>query len=215
MTPEFAIAVDPIIVYVVNLLDRISEGNEPDPQEEQLRIRALMDRADGSLAGAHREGWQLAKYALTTWTDEMLISAPWEGRSWWVNNVMEYAIFQTNIAFTEFYVQARSAAELANKNALEVFYVCVVLGFRGLYRDSSSEYAAEEAGLPATLEGWAKNCAMVIQLGQGVPSMNELPRPGRGAPPLQGRFMALGAIVLGFFLASLVALLATRYAGLF
>ena len=213
MTPEFAVAVDPVIVYVVNLLDRIGDGKEPDPQEEQLRIRSLMDRAEGGLSGAHREGWALAKYALTTWTDEMLITAPWEGRSWWTNNALEFAMFQTNIAFSDFYEKARSAAALTSKNALEVFYVCVVLGFRGLYRDASAEIDAVEAGLPPTLEGWARNCAMVIQLGQGVPTINELPRPGRGAPPLQGRFMALGALVLGVFLVALVALLVVWSSG--
>ena len=56
MTPEFARAVDPIIVYVVNLLDRIGENEEPDPQEEHTRIRSLLDRAEGALTGNHREG---------------------------------------------------------------------------------------------------------------------------------------------------------------
>jgi len=211
MTPEFARAVDPIIVYVVNLLDRIGENEEPDPQEEHTRIRSLLDRAEGALTGTHREGWPLAKYALTTWTDELLIAAPWEGRSWWTNNALEFAVFRTNIAFTEYYNKAREAAELTKKNALEVFYVCVVLGFRGLYGDESAETIAEEAGMPPTLEGWAKKCAMVIQLGQGVPRVSEMPRPGTGAPPLEGQFMALGAMVLGVFLAALVAVLVISY----
>ncbi len=211
MTPEFATAVDPIVVYVVNLLDRIGEDEEPDPQEEHTRIRSLLDRAEGGLSGAHREGWLLAKYALTTWIDEMLIAAPWEGRSWWTNNALEFAIFQSNIAYSEFYIKAREAAELTHKNALEVFYVCVVLGFRGLYRDPSGEMSAVDAGLPPTLEGWAKKCAMVIQLGQGVPTISEFPRPGVGAPPLQGRFMTLGALVLGVFLAALVAVLVKSF----
>lgn len=210
MTPEFASSVDPIIVYVVNLLDRIGEDKEPDPQEEHTRIRALISRADGALTGSHREGWDLAQYALATWVDEMLISAPWDGRTWWTQNALEFAIFNTNVAFTEFYNRAREAAQLTSKNALEVFYVCVVLGFRGLYRDPGAETIAEDAGLPPTLEGWAKKNGMVIQLGQGVPSLNEFPRPGVGAPPLDGRFMALGAAVLGVFLVALLGVFA-RY----
>ncbi len=176
-----------------------------------MRIRSLLDRAEGGLPASQREGWQLAKYALTTWTDEMLIAAPWEGRSWWTNNALEFAVFQTNIAYSEFYMKAREAAELTSKNALEVFYVCVVLGFRGLYRDPNADVAAMDAGLPPTLEGWAKKCAMVIQLGQGVPTINEFPRPGLGAPPLQGRFMTLGALVLGVFLAALAAVLISSF----
>lgn len=211
MTPEFAAAVDPIIVYVVNLIDRIGENQEPNPQEEHDRVRALLDRAEGQLTGHHREGWPLAKYALATWTDEMLIAAPWEGRSWWVSNCLEFAVFRTNIAFHEYYEQARQAAELTSKNALEVFYVCVVLGFRGLYGDAHAATIAEEAGLPPTLEAWAKRSAMVIQLGQGVPTLGDFPRPGAGAPPLEGRFIALGAILLGVFLAALAGVLALSY----
>lgn len=207
MTPNFAAAVDPFIVYVVNLLDRIGEDEEPDPEEEHTRIRSLLDRAENQL-GNDREGWDLAKYALTVWTDELLISAPWDGRGWWVSNAMEFAIFRTNVAFTEFFAKAREAANLTKKNALEVFYVCAVLGFRGLYRDPNAESLALDAELPPTFEGWAKKCATVIQLGQGVPPIHENPRPGTGAPPLEGQFIALGSLLLGITLAAICGLLA-------
>ncbi len=69
MTPNFAQAVDPIFLYVLALLDRISRDTKPKPQEERARIRALIDEAEARL-GSGTE-WELAKYALVSWIDEM------------------------------------------------------------------------------------------------------------------------------------------------
>ena len=45
MTPKFALAVDPIFLHVLDLLERIRRGEKPSPQEERLRIRGLLDPA--------------------------------------------------------------------------------------------------------------------------------------------------------------------------
>ena len=206
MTPSFAAAVDPFIVYVIKLLERIEGGLEPDPAQEQQRLRAFLDQAEVRLSGAS-EVWQLAKYALAAWADEMLIAAPWEGRTWWTNHALEFALFRKNTAFSEFYTQAEQAANLPNKDALEVFYVCVIMGFRGLYQDANASEVAPEFGLPPTVEEWARRVAESIRLGQGVPPIHENPRPGDGAPPLEGKFYFLGAVVLGVTLLAVLGLL--------
>src|SRR5690349_16160027 len=52
MTPNFAQAVDPIFLYVLALLDRISRDAKPKPQEERVRIRALIDEAEARLGSS-------------------------------------------------------------------------------------------------------------------------------------------------------------------
>ena len=99
-----------------------------------MRIRSRLDHAEAQLG--RTPDWLLAKYALVAWIDEMLIvDAPWRDRDWWNENKLEWEIFQTNSRYDLFYKKAKEAFALPQKDALETFYVCVVLGFRGLYRD--------------------------------------------------------------------------------
>ncbi len=202
MTPKFSEAVDPVILYIVELLDRISANESPDPEEVRVQVRGRLDEAESRL-GQTKE-WELAKYALVAWIDELLIEAPWDGRRWWEEKSLEFDVFNTRDRFTEFYHKAEQAAELSKKDALEVYYVCVVLGFRGIYRDPSAAILAEQLRLPPTLEAWAKRVALAIQLGQGVPPIIESPRPATGAPPLEGKFLLIGAGLAGISLSAIL-----------
>ena len=136
MTPRFASAVDPIFLCVLDLLDRISSNQVSSPEDESNRIQNRFREAEAQVGEIH--GWELAKYALTSWIDDVLIEAPWEGRDWWENNSLEFAYFKTRDRATEFFIKSKQAAELSRRDFLEVFYVCVVLGFRGMYGLSES-----------------------------------------------------------------------------
>jgi type VI secretion system protein ImpK len=190
MTPKFAQAVDPIFLHVVGLLDRIGRDEKLSPTEERLRIRALIDQADAIL-GASPE-WDSAKYALASWIDEMLVDLPWEGRDWWSNNVLEMELFSTRACYEQFFVRAKEASALTRRDALEVYYVCIVLGFRGFYRDPAMAQSFIQAyGLPSDLETWAKQVTMTIRLGQGRPPLGGPRREVVGAPPLRGKSLVV------------------------
>jgi type VI secretion system protein ImpK len=190
MTPKYAQAIDPVMLHVLGLLDRISREERPSPPDERLRIRTLIDQAE-ALLGAN-EQWQLGKYAVVAWTDEMLVDAPWDGRDWWSNNVLEVELFSSRECYDRFYILAKEAGTLANRDALEVFYICVVLGFRGLYRDPEfSRSTIQTLGLPPDVESWARQAAMSVRLGQGRPQITGKKRDLVGAPPLRGRYIAL------------------------
>ena len=184
MTPKFAQSVDPIILNVLGVLDRIEKSDSPSRDDVQLRLRALIDEADARL-GTGKE-WMLAKYALVAWIDEMLVDAPWDGREWWNNNVLEQKLFNSRNRHQQFFISAQQAAELTGKDALEVFYVCVILGFRGLYHDPSSAPAlAESLSLPADLNVWSKQTALSIRLGQDLPPLGGPGPEIEGARPLR------------------------------
>jgi type VI secretion system protein ImpK len=199
MTPKFSKAVDPVFMHVLGLLERIARDENPPVSDERVKIRGWLDQAEGQLG--HGQDWQLAKYALVSWIDDVLIDAPWEGRNWWKENALEVEVFNTRLRNEQFYMKAKEAASLTSKDALEVFYVGVVLGFRGLYRDPAAAAAlAEPRGLPPDLETWAKQTSMAIQLGQGRPAISEASQTIEGAPPLDGPAMLVWASFLGLFL---------------
>ncbi len=199
MSPTLAQAVDPIFLHVLDLLERIEAGSPTSTQEERLRIRTLIDQAEATIGGGAE--WELAKYALVSWIDEMLVELPWSGQEWWSNNVLEVELFNTRLCYEEFYTRAQQAATMSRRDALEVFYVCVVLGFRGMYRDPQlAAHLLQARGLPADINTWAKQVAMTIRLGQGRPPLAEPRREITGAPPMRGKtrlmWVSLAAVLL-------------------
>ena len=199
MTPEFAKAVDPIFLGVLGLLDRIGRDEPLNAEEERVRIRGALDQAEALLGQG--DDWQVAKYGLVAWIDEVLIDAPWEASSWWRENSLEWEEYKTLDRSEEFYLKAREASTLRRRNALEVFYVGVVLGFRGLYRDPGRVEALHEGlELPSDLEAWAKQTAMAIHLGRGIPPISDSSVPIEGAPPLDGPFTLIWSSAVGLIL---------------
>jgi type VI secretion system protein ImpK len=190
MTPHFSHAVDEVFVYVIGLLTRIEQNEDLNQMHEKTQIRGLIDRAEAKIES--REDWRLAKYALVAWIDEALTQAEWKAREWWEERRLERDYFKTGDAGIQFFVQAREAQERTNKDALEVFYVCVMLGFRGVYGGRGGADYAEQYGLDMNLDAWIERTAIAIKLRQGRPPISGIPQVGAGAPPLEARFQLLG-----------------------
>lgn len=190
MTPRLAQAVDPIFLHVLELIERINRGDKVSAQEERLRIRTLIDQAEALIGTG--DDWELAKYALVSWIDEMMVDLQWDGREWWSNNVLEMELFNSRACSERFYLKGKEAAACTNRDALEVYYVCVVLGFRGVYHEPHmAAIFAETNGLPTDLETWTRQTSMSIRLGQGRPELEVAKRDIAGAPPLATRASAV------------------------
>jgi type VI secretion system protein ImpK len=212
MTPKFAQAVDPIFLYVLALLERISREENLSPQEERVRIRTLIDQAEATL-GTGGE-WELAKYAFVSWIDEMLVDALWDGREWWSNNVLEIDLFNTRQCNEQFFIKAQQASTQPGRDALEVYYVCVILGFRGLYHDAStSAEIAQALNLPLELKDWTRQTALSIRLGQGRPPLADPGREIPGAPPLRSRAMVVWPWLTALLLLAIVTVIGYHWTG--
>jgi len=101
----------------------------------------------------------------------------------------------------QFFLKAREAAALPRRDALEVYYICVILGFRGLYRDPEAAVIFNQAhGLPEDLSTWTRQAAMSIRVGQDRPPLAGPQRELAGAPPLRAKprvvWAALSLILL-------------------
>jgi type VI secretion system protein ImpK len=201
MTPKFSEAVDPVFLHVLRLLERIDRGEQPIAKEERHKIRDLITQAEGHLG--QTQDWQLAKYALVSWIDEVLIeNSKWDGASRWKEDALEQEIFSGMRAYHQFYARAKEASALTRRDALEVFYVCVVLGFRGLYRDPVEAISeAESMGIPADLETWARQTSTSIRLGQGLPPIIDRGLMPAGAPALENKAYFVSYLLIGVILA--------------
>ncbi|HEX5271339.1 MAG TPA: DotU family type IV/VI secretion system protein, partial [Gemmataceae bacterium] len=73
------------------------------------------------------------RYALACWLDETLIGLrPWV-RDWWEVRKLETKLYPPlNVRERRFWQQAALAEERPHIDALEAYYLCVMLGFRGM-----------------------------------------------------------------------------------
>lgn len=227
MTPEFAKPVDAVFSQVLRLLERISRGENPSPQDEHARIRAAIESAEAAI-GKSAE-WRLAKYALVSWIDEMLVNAAtggpqsgtssngesvgastpgvaWQGSDWWNNNVLEREFFHKRERSKDYYMHANEAHQQGARNALEVFYLGVVLGFVGFYARQPEDVRAiaAENDFPETIQKWAERTSAAIRKSPR-PTLTAGAPLGPGAPPLSGQALLVSSSMV---LAALVVLVA-------
>lgn len=81
---------------------------------------------------------QLAKYALAAYFDEMILLSEWAVKDAWMGKPLQLAYFNDFAAGEEFYNKLdtlRNTTEKKKLEVLEVYYLCLTLGFKGKYAD--------------------------------------------------------------------------------
>ncbi len=192
MLPKFAAAIDPIFVAAVDIESRIARGENVVTAVIRDSLVRKIEEAEGKLGTT--DEWKLSKYAICAWIDSRLIEIPWQQSGWWKDNCLEKKFFGTRDAHEEFFTRANEADALPGKNALEVFYLAVVLGFRGFYANSNSSYARQTADrlrVPDTVERWCDKTVRKLHLRQGRPAISN-PVISQGTnKPLNGKHLLL------------------------
>lgn len=196
MSPEFALAVDPIFLKVLRAWERIQMHTDVSHTELHSQLLVGLREADDQLRiGQFQEAWDLAEYALCAWIDDLMINRPWSGQHWWENNKLEFQLFKTNEAGTLFFQKAKQAQKITNRDAIEVFYIAVVLGFKGLYAVADSQFIAQNFDLPTTREEWARRASAMLNIRPTRPALTGTAQPAAGATPLDGRLTLVGSLL--------------------
>jgi len=107
---------------------------------EMLRTRLLrlFQEAEerGRTAGISQDILTQARYALTAFIDEMIINSRWQNKEQWASHPLQYEFFGEYVAGEGFFKRLdtiRSGMPL-NTDLLEVFSLCIILGFEGQYK---------------------------------------------------------------------------------
>ena len=84
---------------------------------------------------------QEAKYALVALIDETVLSVPGICRDYWFTRPLQLDLFGDNIAGEEFYnkLQKMQLETEKKKDVLEIYYICLSLGFEGRYKLFNAE----------------------------------------------------------------------------
>jgi len=102
-------------------------------------------------AGIADEAVNEALYAIVALIDETVLSVPGACRDYWFGRPLQLDLFGDNIAGEEFYnrLQKLQANAEKKKDTLEVYYLCLSLGFEGKYKVLNPEERSsllEESG---------------------------------------------------------------------
>jgi len=213
MNPLFAKTVSKVFVSALDFLDNLTAIEKLSVNAERAKLENTINLADGRLGSF--PAWRKAKYAILAWIDEQCTATDWTGRDYWVDHSLEVKYFPETkkISHDNFYLQAEKAAAANELDALEVFFVCVMLGFRGIYADLRSPNETFQARardflndnqMPNDLAGWVKLNGRRIPKGNNYPAIINTSDEAFGAPPLDARSKLIPAIL--FSLACIGAL---------
>src|SRR5688572_3371082 len=81
---------------------------------------------------------ELAKFALVGFLDETILQSNWAMRDVWAGNPLQLQYFNEFNAGEEFYTKLeslRNADDPRKLDVLEVYFLCLALGFKGKYAD--------------------------------------------------------------------------------
>jgi type VI secretion system protein ImpK len=196
MQEVLADLVHPILHYGLALKERLERGAAPSLDLEQATLKRMLQTEleaaqypeyggetrgqgfDTAVEGRSAGGVDMflgARYALTCWLDELfIVHSPWSTA--WNERKLEVALYGSNDRAWRFWEQARLAETRPTTDALEVYFLCVMLGFRGELGEESER-----------LRAWCKAVqGRLTHMGEEWPHPPELDPP-TDVPPLHGR----------------------------
>lgn len=120
------------------LLNLRSADQFGEPDVLRRRINGLLDRTarEAQRSGLPSDDVHTAQFAIVAFLDETVLSSNWMHKAQWLSQPLQLERFNRYDAGEEFFTrleQLRTSAS-AHDEVLEVYYLCLALGFRGKYQ---------------------------------------------------------------------------------
>ena len=127
----------------LTLASQLSNARDlPSPDVLQRRVSSLFDQMTRKChdAGIPDEDANEAKYAIAAFTDEQIFRSAWPGRSQWMGQPLQLIYFNENTAGEGFFTRLAALQNQPQRaHVLEVYYLCLTLGFQGKYAVRNGE----------------------------------------------------------------------------
>lgn len=167
----------------------------PPAPEMRQRVSALLDQmaVRGAEAGLTRDDVEDARYAIVAFIDEQIFQSPWSGKQDWLLEPLQLVYYNENTAGEGFFQRLQAIESRPERmHVLQVYYLCLALGFQGMYAVKSPD------ARNAFVEGLAAKIARAMPASDvasphGVPPDVGRKRTGKTMPVLP---VAVGLAVL-------------------
>jgi type VI secretion system protein ImpK len=135
--PDLAASVFSLILSLRSSSSYAGEG------ELRTRIAGYLEQLDreGREAGIAREDLEAAKYPLVAFVDETILNSSWQHRDAWRERPLQLDLYGETIAGERFFERLEKIRQGGDSklHLLEIYYVCLALGFEGKYKLSGGD----------------------------------------------------------------------------
>jgi len=125
------------------ILQLRSTNNYGNPVTLKAHVNEMFDNfeREARSSGIDNEKITKAKFALVAFLDETIISSEWNQKEAWLSEPLQIKMFDTFNAGEEFFIYLNDLRQRSstNKDILEIYYLCLALGFKGKYQLQSPE----------------------------------------------------------------------------
>ena len=125
------------------ILQLRSTSDYGDPSTLKNKVVDMFDKFEQNARGTgiDNEKIRYAKFALVAFLDETIISSNWQRKDEWLTEPLQIKLFDTFNAGEEFFTNLHNLRQRSssNKDVLEVYYLCLTLGFKGMYQLQAPE----------------------------------------------------------------------------
>jgi type VI secretion system protein ImpK len=133
-----------LVAYVTYFLKTVATRQPPFDQVK-ADIQRLISESDECLnEGAFsQEDYDLARFAVFAWADEVILSSPWNEKTRWQGEQLQRLYYQTADAGEVFFERLNTIGP-HQRDVREVYYLCLAMGFMGRYCHEGDEYLLEQ-----------------------------------------------------------------------
>jgi type VI secretion system protein ImpK len=128
---------------LILILQLRSTNDFGDPANLKSRATEMFERFEDNArrSGIENDKIRLAKFALVAFLDETIFSSEWSRKDEWLSDPLQIKLFDTFNAGEEFFNHMAEMRLRSNQNrdVLEIYYLCLSLGFKGKYQLQSPE----------------------------------------------------------------------------
>lgn len=135
---------NPILAASNDLLAIVTLFNDSGEQTElqQSDFRQMVDDAFADyseclrLQQCSKDDSDLGKYALAAFIDELVMSSNWDGKLAWMANTLQWQYFGEHRGGEGYFNRLAELRQQGSEKVdlLELYYLCLELGFQGMYR---------------------------------------------------------------------------------
>lgn len=143
-----------------------------------------------------------ARYALCAFMDEQILRSEWSGRQDWMSQPLQLIYFNENTAGEGFFTRLEALEQQpARVHVLQIYYLCLTLGFQGQYAVRGGE------GISAIVERLANRLARHLPRTAPLSPHGELLSKRRAAGRSE---LPLLALSVGFLVFSVLLFIVLR-----
>jgi type VI secretion system protein ImpK len=199
---------------ILDLILRVKSGIVAPSDELRRKVESMFDDFDRR-AERYRFNHKIvnvSKFALAAFVDETVLTANFPLRHEWEKNPLQLKYFGEQLAGNKFFEKLDSMLGQieVTQDAVEIYYYCMLLGFKGRYA------VYEQEKLLATMQ---KTANALVKVGKIKPVdlspnwiANDQPKPPeKRGMPVWAKVGALGGLGLSFIVYLVLFLLSSQF----